>query len=317
MSSLNKDITMNINSIKSKLLILLLVSISCSFFILGFYNTINAYDSQYNLIKQKEIDLSYQTSKFINSYLHSKIDIVDAVAQELPTTNLNVTNKQIIQKLLLGEKAGKFADLYIGFEENGDFLLSDGTYLNIEKDKFDARSRPWYKEAVSLGKAGVTKPYVDITTKKFVITVFTPLKQNGKLIGVVGSDIFLDTVVNTILNVKVGDIGFAFLVDEQGTVLIHKDKKLLSKKSDLFNQIKTKNISDFGEALQNDVEKLLAYSKIPVTNWSLVVQLDKETIFEDINTNVKKEVILYVILLVLILLLLLFSLLKKIASISF
>jgi methyl-accepting chemotaxis protein len=301
---------MNTNSIKSKLLILLLVSISCSFFILGFYNTKNAYDSQYNLIKQKELDLSQQTSKFINSYLQSKIDIVEAVAQELPTTNLNISNKQIVQKLLLGKKAGKFADLYIGFEENGDFLLSDGKYLNIEKDKFDARSRPWYKKALSSAKAGVTKPYIDITTKKLVVSVFTPVKQNGKTIGVIGSDIFLDTVVNTILNVKVGEVGFAFLVDEKGTVLIHKDKKLQNKESDLFNQIKTDEKSDFGEAFQNNVEKLLAYSKIPVTNWSLVVQLDKETIFEDINADVIKEVVLYIILLILILLLIFFSLLK-------
>jgi len=307
---------MNINSIKSKLLILLFLSISLSFFILGFYNTKNAYDSEHNLIEQKELNLSQETSKYINSYLESKINIIQAVAEEIPTTNLNINNKQIVQKLLLAKKAGKFVDSYIGFEKNGDLILSDGSYLNIQKDNFDSRIRPWYKKAILLGKSGASKPYIDISTKKLVVTVFTPLEKNGKFIGVVGSDIFLDTVVNTILNVKIGNTGFAYLVDEKGTILIHKNKKLLNKKSDLYNQIKTDKSSDFGEAQENNIEKLLAYSKIPMTNWSLVIQLDKETIFEDINAELIKEVILYIILLALILLILFFSLLKILAPLK-
>ena len=74
---------MKINSIKSKLLILLFISISCSFIILGFYNAYNNYNSEYNLIKQKELNLVKETSKSINNYLQSKIDIVEAVAIEV------------------------------------------------------------------------------------------------------------------------------------------------------------------------------------------------------------------------------------------
>ena len=308
---------MKTKSIKSKLLLLLLVSISCSFIILGYYNTQNAYTAQNHLIKQKELDLAKQTSKFINSYLQSKIDIVVAVSEEFPKNNLNIKNKEIVKTLELGKKAGKFADLYVGFEKNGDFLLSDGSFLNIQRDKFDARSRPWYKQAVNTNQSGVTKPYVDITTKKLVVTVFTPLKINNDLVGVIGSDIFLDTVVDTILNVKIENVGFAYLLDTQGNTLIHKNKELLGKENKLFKQIKTKKDSDFGLAVDEKVEKLIAYSKIPVTNWYLAVQLDKDTIFHEINNNIIKEVILYVVLLAVILLLLYFSLVKILSPLKF
>lgn len=40
---------------------------------MGFYNTYNNYNSEYNLIKQKELDLAKETSKSINNYLQSKI----------------------------------------------------------------------------------------------------------------------------------------------------------------------------------------------------------------------------------------------------
>ena len=307
---------MKINSIKAKLLVLVMISTFISFVILGFYNAQNNYSSQYNLIKQKELNLAKETSKFINSYLESKINIVQAVADELPSTQLNVNNKTIVEKLLLGKKAGNFVDLYIGFEKDGDFLLSDGKYLNKEKDNFDARARPWYKKAVEIGKAGVSNPYVDITTKKLVVTVFTPLTKDGKLLGVVGSDIFLDTVVDTILNVKIDNIGFSYLLDEVGTTIIHKDKKELKKKNKIYEQVKTANKLDFGEALDNGVEKLISYSTIPVTNWKLIIQLDKDTIFEKINQNIIKEVILYIALLVIILGIVLFALIKILAPLK-
>ena len=79
-------------SIKNKLLILMLFSISISFIILGFYNAYNNYTSEYNLIKQKELDLANETSKSINNYLQSKIDIVEAVANELSTLPLKIDN---------------------------------------------------------------------------------------------------------------------------------------------------------------------------------------------------------------------------------
>ena len=64
---------MNQTAIKSKILILLFVSISVSFIILGFYNAYNNYTSEYNLIKQTELNLAKETSKSINNYLQSKI----------------------------------------------------------------------------------------------------------------------------------------------------------------------------------------------------------------------------------------------------
>ena len=301
---------MSQNSIKAKLLILLFVSISCSFLVLGFYNAKNAYSSQNTLVKEKEQVLTRQTSKFIESYLQSKIDIVEAIAKKMPTSNLNINNKQIVENLALGNEAGKFVDLYIGFQDTGDFLLSDGNYLNKQKDNFDARGRPWYKQAVETNKSGVTNPYVDVTTKKLVVTVFTPLKINDKLVGVVGSDIFLDTVVDTILNVKVGDTGFAYLVGVDGKTLIHKNKELLNKDNALFKQIQTKNSEDFGIAVENGKEKLISYTQIPTTSWYLCIELDKDTVFEEINNKIVNEVILYLVLLILILLIIYFALVK-------
>ena len=93
---------MKSSTIKSKILTLIFVSVSISFLILGFYNAYNNYNSEYNLIKQKELDLANETSKSINNYLQSKIDIVEAVAQEVSSLPLDVKNSEIVNKLRLG-----------------------------------------------------------------------------------------------------------------------------------------------------------------------------------------------------------------------
>ena len=301
---------MQIKSIKAKLLLLILISISCSFLILGFYNAQSAYSTKESLITQKELNLTKQTSKFINSYLQAKIDIVKAVKNQMPKDNLNISNKQIVKNLFLGKEAGNFVDLYIGFESNGDFILSDGSYLTIEKDDFDARSRPWYKQAIKSKKEGVTAPYVDITTKKLVVTVFAPLIINNEVLGVVASDIFLDTVVNTILKVDAGNDGFAYLVDENAKTLIHKNKDLLNKTNKIFEDIKSDKNNDFAISTVNGKDKLIAYSKIPVTSWFLIVEIDKEKAFAEVYSNIIDEIILYIVLLIIIIALLYYALVK-------
>ena len=298
------------STIRGKLLSLMLFSISVSFVILGFYNAYNNYSSEYSLIKQKELDLVNETSKSINNYLQSKIDIVNAVADEMSALPLKVDNQEIIDKLRLGNKSGNFGGLYIGIEENGNFLQFDGKFRVPEKDNYDSRARPWYKKAVEVNGAGVSEPYVDFDTKKLVISISSPIKKDGKIVGVVGSDIFLDTVVNTILNINLYDKGFAYLIDSSGKTIIHKNEKQLDKQNEIYAQVKSNEALYFGEANDQGNPQLIAYSTIPLTDWKLVIQLDKNAISEKINENLYKEIILYIVLLVIILAILFFALIK-------
>ncbi|MBD3830702.1 MAG: methyl-accepting chemotaxis protein, partial [Arcobacter sp.] len=257
-----------------------------------------------------ELDLAQETSKSINNYLQSKIDIVEAVAHEVSSLNLDVKNKEIIDKLRLGNLSGKFSGLYLGIEENGNFLQYDATFRTPQTHDYDSRKRPWYKKAVETNKAGISEPYIDFSTKKLVISVSAPIKKDGKIIGVIGSDIALDTVVNTVLNINLNEEGFAYLTDFEGKTIIHKDEKELEKQNEIYAQVKSNNSLHFGEALLNNNPQLIAYSNIPITNWKLVIQLDKNAISKKINENLIKEIFLYVFLLIIILGILFYALVK-------
>ena len=307
---------MKSSSIKNKILTLILISVSVSFLILGFYNAYNNYNSEYNLIKQKELDLANETSKSINSYLQSKIDIIEALANEIAPLEVSVNNQNIVDKLRLGNSSGKFAGVYIGIEENGNFLQFDGTYREPQKDNYDSRARPWYKQVAESNKSQISEPYIDFSTQKLVISVSSPIIRNNKIIGVVGSDIFLDTVVNTILNINLHEEGFAYLIDEQGKTIIHKDEKQLNTQNKIYEQIKTQNSLHFAEAYEENEPQLIAYSTIPVTNWKLMLQLNKDTISKKINADLIKEIFLYIILLIIIQIILFLFLIKILAPLK-
>ena len=307
---------MKSSTIKSKILTLIFVSVSISFLILGFYNAYNNYNSEYNLIKQKELDLANETSKSINNYLQSKIDIVEAVAQEVSSLPLDVKNSEIINKLRLGNFSGKFSGLYLGIAENGNFLQFDGSFRTPQTHDYDARARPWFKKAVEVNGAGVSEPYIDYSTKKLVISVSAPIKKDGKIVGVIGSDISLDTVVNTVLNINLDERGFAYLIDNLGKTIIHKNDKLFNTQNKIYEQIKSNDTSHFAEALDENNPQLIAYSNIAITNWKLIIQLDKKAISKKINADLIKEIFLYILLLIIILVILFFALIKILAPLK-
>jgi methyl-accepting chemotaxis protein len=64
-----------------------------------------------------------------------------------------------------------------------------------------------------------------------MVTIATPVKSksNGELIGVVGGDVTLDTLVEIINSVDFGGIGHAFLVDANGQVIVSPDKDQVMK----------------------------------------------------------------------------------------
>ena len=308
---------MKINTIKTKLLLLILVSIFVSFTILGFYNAQNNYNAQYNLIKHQESGLAKQTSKFINSYLQSKIDIAVAIKDVMPADdNFDIHNTDILSKLKLGTQAGNFALFFIGVEKNGNFLGSNGQKRTPQTTDYDSRKRDWYQQALREGKGGVTPPYVDFDTKKLVVSIFAPLIKDSEAIGVVGSDIFIDTIVDTILKVNLDGKGLAYLIDENDKIIIHKDEKQIGKTDALYQQIKSDKKDAFGEANINNTEKLVAYSTIKTTGWKLVLELNKDEIYEEIDNNVIQEIILYALLLIVILGIILFALLKILSPIK-
>lgn len=114
-------------------------------------------------------------------------------------------------------KAG-FVKVFMGLDATG--RLADGS-LWQEPEDFDARLRPWYRKAVE-GKGSVvfSDPYSDAQSQKIIISLCRALYDGeGKLLGVLGGDIFLDELNDYVVSLQIFGKGNGILLLKDGTVL--------------------------------------------------------------------------------------------------
>ncbi len=113
---------------------------------------------------------------------------------------------------------------------HGFFLTKAGKTGFVRMKALDAASlepsdmehNAWYFTAVQSGLPSWTAPYRDIYQKEaWTISYVVPLYQAGSLIGVLGMDIPMDTLIEQIRNIRVYKTGFACLYDEDGKVIYH------------------------------------------------------------------------------------------------
>ena len=87
-------------------------------------------------------------------------------------------------------------------------------------DTFDARTRPWYKEASSKRGAVITEPSIDITSNTLVVSSVMPLYgAKGELLGVLGLDVSLEELTSKIRAASIFNAGYGVLMAPSGLVL--------------------------------------------------------------------------------------------------
>ncbi|WP_372681017.1 cache domain-containing protein [Desulfosarcina sp.] len=223
-------------------------------------------------IQNHQQQIAESAAKTVDLWLAQHVRIVDATAAAVQQVPI-VENPQILRLLKMAMKAGNFSDVYIGLK---DGTMIDGADWN-PPDGYDPRIRPWYKKAMADNRTTFTTPYVDMTTNKMVIAIVRPLVVANEFVGVLSSDIILDTLRQNVMNVKIGKSGYTFIIDNQGTVLVHPDETLLM----------TTKIQESDESLQQILtvfksagsgpyyyqykgeDKILSFQKLTYTGWFL------------------------------------------------
>ncbi|NER60359.1 methyl-accepting chemotaxis protein [Pseudomonas sp. MAFF212428] len=187
----------------------------------------------------------------------------------------NIASAPASAGTLLGQQAlvSSFLTVYMG-HVNGDFTIRPLTKM---PDGYDPRVRPWYKDGLAANGAILTEPYVDASTGKMVISMIATASRD---IGVVGGDMDLDGLVKIINSLNFGGMGYAFLVNDQGKILVHPDKELVMKSlSDLYPQNTPRLTKEMSEIQINGQTRILSFAPVkglPSANWYIGLSIDKD-----------------------------------------
>src|SRR3546814_9401129 len=93
-------------------------------------------------------------------------------------------------------------------------------------ERCDPTSRPWYQEAAKAREAIFTTPYLDTGTGKLVVSVASPVIDQGEVQAVVASDIALDHVIAAVRVIKPSINRFAYLIDGRADIIAHPNDGL-------------------------------------------------------------------------------------------
>ncbi|GAB6137940.1 cache domain-containing protein [Halanaerobaculum tunisiense] len=136
-----------------------------------------------------------------------------------------------------------FSYLYLG--------TTNGGMKSFPKDDwsgFDPRERPWYKRAKQEGEMIWTDVFVDAASGQPIIGVAVPIKdQTGELIGVLGGDVRLKTLSQKIVNKKIGENGYVYMVNQEGRIIAHPEQKLVEEGYDINNDFNLNPLLEQGQ----------------------------------------------------------------------
>ncbi|MDV7104655.1 methyl-accepting chemotaxis protein [Vibrio sp. TH_r3] len=199
-------------------------------------------------------------------------------------------SKSAIEKIL---QQPALSDVFLlvggGMEADGKVFTSDPD--SEPGTSVDARERPWYKAVKASNDLIVTAPYTDSITKEILISLATPIKQNGKFIGAMFYDVSLDHLADIVNRVKLFGAGQLFIVDEKGTTIAHPDQQkngqsFYSYESNVQVQSGRQRVS------MNDTDYVFDFAKVTGSDWYVGAKIDFDIALDAIQ-HIKTTSIIY------------------------
>ncbi|AMT90483.1 MULTISPECIES: methyl-accepting chemotaxis protein [Pseudomonas] len=241
------------------------------------------------------------TAGNIQTWLSGRILLIENAAQNIAINPEPATVASLLEQKSL---TSTFMATYLG-DATGHFTIRPDVKM---PDGFDPRVRPWYKGAESSSTSTLTEPYIDAATGQLIISIATASKKAGQSVGVVGGDLSLQSLIDTLAARDFDGMGYAFLISADGKILVHPDKALVMKSlKEAYPQDTPRISSDFSEVTVDGKTRIVTFAPIkglPSVNWYIGLSIDKDQAYAMLSEFRTSAVIATIIAVVIIIALL-------------
>ncbi|HCG7917837.1 methyl-accepting chemotaxis protein [Vibrio parahaemolyticus] len=232
-------------------------------------------------------------SNTVQSEMNAKKDLARSITEIIELS----PNDRTYVKDILEKPTPKSSFLAIGFgyESNG-FVIENDDGWDAGPD-YDPRQRPWFIAAKNKGDLVVTDPYVDASSKNVIISVGTPVKQNGQFLAGMFYDLELTTLSDLVNQVNLFDAGYLFLVTDDGTTIAHPQSKYNGEKLNSYlPQVDLNKATQHIEVDNNPY--MVSLTHIPSENWYVGAIIDEKAAYSVVG-ELRNSAIIYSIIAVL------------------
>ena len=238
--------------------------------------------------------------------LPDKKDAGKVCSQLLTEPSVDPGNPKYAEELgLLGNMSDMMTSQYASNPKlNSSFVASDNGFCLIADDRPEAKfdengelihvpitERPWYKGAKKTGDLYFTDVEKDSFTDKIGIVCSMPVYRDGKLVAVVGADLFLDSMQDTVKDAN-KEGSFIFVINQNGHVIFSPREEGLFqvKVSNEAQDLRETPYSEFSEfvkgaltgstdVIEVNVEGTDYYvcgAPMPTVGWAVISVVDKK-----------------------------------------
>lgn len=332
------------------------------FTILGFFSFRRIHLDVNATILQLSDEASTRITEHVQSFLTAPQRINQNNANNLLSGNVNLDEATLehyfwqeiqtvssVSSIYFGNTAGGLVDagrnpadgaLYTITTENfeaGTFNKyatdADGNHrdLLLTLPDFDARTRPWYINAVEKGDALWNAPYILFSGQDMAIAASRPVYDDrNNLLGVVSVDLFLSDLNSFLSALKIGRTGHAFIMEPSGLLIAssanekpfvktddsESNRRLYARESNipLIRGTAEKLIAQFGDELRLtdpqqltfDIDRKRQFVQIsPIKdkyglNWLVVVIIPEADYMTQLNAGYRLTFISFIMMLLII-----------------
>lgn len=183
-----------------------------------------------------------------------------------------------------------------------------GNYYDIKHRRGNVSDRQYFKDSIQ-GYTSISEPIISKQDNKAVIVISTPIIDNKNIKGVLCAEVSLSYLTYIINCEKIGEKGYAFMIDSVGRLMAYPDKnKLLTtnikdtNNEDLNSICKDmiKGIDGVGRYNYNGELKMVAYKHVLEAPWSIAMTANYKEVFHDLEVFKNFIIVIGIIVLAII-----------------
>ncbi|MDF9388507.1 methyl-accepting chemotaxis protein [Vibrio sp. 1151_11] len=247
-----------------------------------------------SLVTKSLSEMEAGVKNTIVSETESKKSLAQSMTEVI---ELDPLNRDYVKNILEKPKLKKsFLAIGLGYESDGKVVENDDGWE--PSADYDPRKRPWFVDAKASKKLIVTAPYVDISTKNVIISIGTPIYDQGRFSGAMFYDMELTGLAELVNSINLFDAGYLFIVSGDGATIAHPDTKNNGEK--LSTYLPQVTLKEGDQQIEIDGTRyLVSFTHIPSENWYIGAIVDESIAFNAIGVLRNSSIIYTLIGLVL------------------
>lgn len=260
------------NSIKTKLLMVIIPIVCVALVIVSYVN----HNKAKEFLEADFEDISFSQLEKTQQGLDDALKIQIEKLKGFSFSSDLLSQDPVQQKSYIDRIASQLSEYSLVYmaDKTGKAITSSGAEVNVAE-------RDYFQKIMAGNESTISDPLISKVDNTAVVVFGVALKDTGgNTIGMLGGTFPIDSLQQLVADVKVGETGYAFIVQEDGLFIGHPQKEMVlqSKIADLsIPEMVTaheKALTDEQGMLRytfDGVEKFNFYKKLENTNWVLYI----------------------------------------------